>query len=193
MDWLSVMWCFTALCEICPLDLKHTKHSIFESYSKAAIFIKCCMSIIITLICQVFLTLIIRHLKISRAKNNYIQELLHTRKLKFNPLKDVEFTNSLHDKNQYYKNGYLLKDGLTLATKQFTSFGMDKLPEVNKREVTKVWKTLYDITEYEFSDNVKEELLHFDDIGNLIQVESMPEDFITRNLVKPVYFYLLFI
>ena len=64
---------------------------------------------------------------------------------------------------------------------------MNQLPDVNKREVTKICRTLYDMIEYGFSNNVKEELLHFDDIGNLIKTESVNEELLSHHEENSVW------
>ena len=90
----------------------------------------------------------------------------------FDPLTEKAFFESLDDPYKRHQNKFLLKDGLTPGTKDFTKTRAKKEEEVDKLDMKRVTKEMRNIAKYGFSDKVQESLLHFDAKGNLINEEK---------------------
>lgn len=73
------------------------------------------------------------------------------------------------------KYDYMMRDGLTPATKNVANVRYRKDQDEDPEEICKIESILKDIIDYGFADHVSEELLYFDDDGNLIRTENVPE------------------
>lgn len=75
----------------------------------------------------------------------YIKDLYRKGDLRFDPLTDSDFVAQLYDKEQGYRNGYLLSGGLTPSTKNLNVKRVRSEPEVDPLGMRRVSKILNDI------------------------------------------------
>jgi hypothetical protein len=123
--------------------------------------------------------------------------------INFNPiLEDPEFVEELHERSIYKKErermadkskdsnkfqipsnlenertpkyDYMLRDGMTPATKNVVNVRYKKDVDENPEEIGKIETILKDIIDFGFADHVEEELLYFDDQGKLSKTEKVP-------------------
>ncbi|CAI2372951.1 unnamed protein product [Moneuplotes crassus] len=88
-----------------------------------------------------------------------------------NSNKILLFGNAMDEPN----NEFLLRDGLTPATKNIVNVRYKKDVKENKEDIAKVEEYLKDNIDLGFSENAVEELLTFDKEGNLVKKETIPD------------------
>ena len=69
----------------------------------------------------------------------------------------------------------MFRHGLTPPTQHIKKLRYKKGPVYDHKEVEIIERTLKDIIEYGFADNVEEELLEFGSDGELIERKTLPE------------------
>ena len=82
--------------------------------------------------------------------------------------------SNLLNANKQPKYDYMMRDGLTPATKNIVNVRHKNDVEEDPEEISKVENVVKDIIDYGFADHVTEELLHFDEDGNLVRTEGVP-------------------
>ena len=90
-------------------------------------------------------------------------------------MKNLSFCRLFGNSKDEPSKNFLLRDGLTPATKNIMNVRYKDEVNEKREDVGIVEEYLKDNIDYGFSENAIEELLYFDENGKLVKSETVPE------------------